>query len=200
MKYLKFFFLFFSFGLFSNSLNAQIKAAGFHIIDLPENICDRIITRSLGSTKANAIIAEILNVVKLKWNGRILECPDFGGKLVTFVENGTPWIVYDSELFSEASEFNSWAIKGMFAHELSHHLMYHTSYDPTNYRLMRREELDADEWAGYILRKLGANKKESLLFLDLAEHPSCEIEEFSTHPCRKQRDEAVLKGWTEAKK
>lgn len=184
---------------YSTALHGQkIKAAGFHNVDIAEKLCGRVHQNHMGIQEASQTIAEILDVVNLKYNGRILECNNFGGKVCAFIEDGVRWIAYDADLMEQAASDN-WSAKGILAHELAHHLLNHSLSNPGNLRLSRADELDADDWAGYILGKLGASLDESLLFLNTVDHPSCEMERYQTHPCKSKRIADVTKGWQKAK-
>lgn len=196
---MKYIFIIFSLFLCTYSALGQIKAAGFHNVDLTEKLCARIEQRNLSMEKTSKMMAEILSVVNLRYNGKILECPNFGGKVLAFIDDGERWIAYDSDLMEKATENGSWAVKGILAHELAHHLYAHTLYDPRNLRMLRFEELDADNWAGFVLRKLGASKEEALQFLDQVDHPTCEHAEYVTHPCLEKRREATIAGWEKDK-
>lgn len=192
--------LFFSGYTFSSLSAQQIQAAGFHNVDMTQKLCARVGARQLGMVKAYKEINQILSVVRLKYNGRILECPEFGGKVLAYIDEGERWIAYDVDLMETADSMEVWVSKGILAHELAHHLHGHTLYHPHNLALQRNEELDADNWAGYILGKLGATKQEAILFLNAVEHPTCEEEGFVTHPCKSKRKEEALKGWQDAQK
>lgn len=82
------------------------------------------------------------------------------------------------------------AITGVLAHEIGHHLNGDTidPYQDTNPLL----EIRADEYAGFIMRKMGA----TLLQAKLAFEPlSSENSRNSLYPSRTERLRAVEKGW-----
>jgi tetratricopeptide (TPR) repeat protein len=86
---------------------------------------------------------------------------------------------------------NKWFVVGVLAHELGHHLNGH-SLDGIGSR--PDKELDADEFAGFVLQKLGANYEEAraiFSFLNETEGPP-------THPVRWKRYTAVSRGWDRA--
>lgn len=182
----------------SNTINAQIKAAGLHNVDLTEKLCARIDQRQLSSQEAYNQIAKILSSFNLQYNGRVLECENFGGKVVAFIDEGQRWIAYDAAFMKRVSMSNDWPALGILAHELAHHLLNHSMYHPSSLRSARFEELDADDWAGFALGKMGATKEQSLLFLNEISHPTCTLQSNSTHPCKDKRREAVEEGWAKA--
>jgi hypothetical protein len=85
---------------------------------------------------------------------------------------------------------NEWAGTGILAHEIAHHLLGHTvEYNISNPKL----ELQADNYAGFILAQMGASLEEAQSGFDLI---STEIvKPNSTHPKRSERLAEVAKGW-----
>lgn len=84
-----------------------------------------------------------------------------------------------------------WATLTLLAHEVGHHLKGHTTHKRTD-RLAA--ELEADEYAGYILYKLGATLAETqqvMIFI-------AKKEDSQTHPGRDSRMLALQKGWDKA--
>jgi ribosomal protein L19 len=86
---------------------------------------------------------------------------------------------------------DKWAAIALFAHEIGHHINKHTS------RLggsKPKLELEADEFAGYVLRKMGATLEESQLVMKYIATTATS----KTHPCRSDRMVAIQKGWNKA--
>ncbi|MBI1342711.1 MAG: hypothetical protein GC171_07255 [Terrimonas sp.] len=86
---------------------------------------------------------------------------------------------------------NKWFVFGVVAHEIGHHLNGH-SLDGIGSR--PHKELEADEFAGFIMQKMGAGLKEAqgiFSFLNETEGPP-------SHPIKKDRYEAVKRGWDKA--
>lgn len=86
---------------------------------------------------------------------------------------------------------NKWATLTLLAHEIGHHLKGHTTHKRSD-RLAA--ELEADEYAGYLLYKLGATleqTQEVMLFI-------AKKEDSQTHPGRDSRLLALKKGWDKA--
>jgi len=83
---------------------------------------------------------------------------------------------------------NSWTVMALLAHEVGHHLNGHT---------MRKRgsspelELEADEFAGFILNRLGATLEQSQHVM----HYIAKIKGSKTHPGRNSRLLAIEKGW-----
>jgi hypothetical protein len=86
---------------------------------------------------------------------------------------------------------DKWSVIALLAHEIGHHLNGHT---------VRRSgskpelELEADEFAGFILQKLGATLRQSQNVMYFIANKK----ESKTHPSRDARLLAIEKGWNKA--
>lgn len=86
---------------------------------------------------------------------------------------------------------DKWAVMALLAHEVGHHLNGHT---------IRRGgsspelELEADEFAGFILYKLGATLSQSQNVMNYI----AKTKGSKTHPSRGSRMNAIEKGWSNA--
>jgi hypothetical protein len=93
--------------------------------------------------------------------------------------------------FSSASDKEKWGIKFVFTHEIGHHLLGHLLDNNTQ---RKQEEIEADIYAGFVLRKMGADSIEVLTGVN-----SLTNEEASTdYPSRAERKNSVLDGWRQA--
>ncbi|MEO6613668.1 MAG: hypothetical protein ABIT05_12835 [Chitinophagaceae bacterium] len=86
---------------------------------------------------------------------------------------------------------DKWAVMALLAHEIGHHLNGHTmrkggSSPPV--------ELEADEFAGFILHQLGATLEESQRVMKYI----AGLKASETHPGRIARMLAIQKGWNRA--
>ena len=86
---------------------------------------------------------------------------------------------------------NKWAVMTLLAHEVGHHLNGHTMHKGGSTPEL---ELEADEFAGFILYKLGATLKQSqnVMYYIAKEKAS------RTHPSKNSRLSAIEKGWNKA--
>jgi len=107
------------------------------------------------------------------------------------IQSGQRLLLYNpiwvEQLNSGGDRSARWKLLGLLAHEIGHHFQGHTLDDlgsrPTT-------ELEADEYAGYILSALGATQEQAvLLWATLPAQGS------HTHPPRDQRLAAVQAGW-----
>lgn len=86
---------------------------------------------------------------------------------------------------------NNWSVIALLAHEIGHHVKGHTSHKGGSKPQL---ELEADEFAGYILNKLGATVEQSQNVMYFIASTTAS----KTHPSRKERLLAIEKGWNEA--
>ena len=100
---------------------------------------------------------------------------------------------------SELGYSNDWSNMFVLAHEVGHHINGHTvdalvlsgkSQLPLYTR--RAQELESDEFAGFVLGRLGANLNQALIAVN---NTSDEDDSYSTHPRRSKRIAAVKKGF-----
>jgi hypothetical protein len=86
---------------------------------------------------------------------------------------------------------NKWAVMTLLAHEVGHHLNGHTIRKGGS---TPKLELEADEFAGFVLYKLGA----TLLQSQSVMHYIAKAKESATHPGKNSRLLAIEKGWNKA--
>ncbi|CAG5078035.1 hypothetical protein [Parvicella tangerina] len=89
------------------------------------------------------------------------------------------------------STYTDWAAWSVLAHELGHHLLGHTIQ---KYKFSHENELAADRFSGFILKKMGANLEESIACIQKEGN----LHGSKSHPSLKQRKEAIVKGWEQA--
>ncbi len=103
------------------------------------------------------------------------------------------YILYNPDYISWINNItrDKWAATALLAHEIGHHLNGHT---------LRRSgskpklELEADEFAGFVLQKMGASLEQSQeVMLYIASTKGSR-----THPARNLRMLAIKKGWSKA--
>ena len=103
------------------------------------------------------------------------------------------YILYNPTYISTLNNLtkNKWAVMTLLAHEVGHHLNGHTIHRGGSTPEL---ELEADEFAGFILCKLGASLKQSqnVMYYIAREKAS------RTHPSKNSRLSAIEKGWNKA--
>lgn len=86
---------------------------------------------------------------------------------------------------------DKWAAIALVAHEMGHHLNGHTRGKSSN-RI--QAEMEADEFAGFVLHKLGASLEQAQLVM----YYISKTTRSATHPARQERIAAIATGWQKA--
>jgi hypothetical protein len=143
------------------------------------------------SQEANQVVRRIMEAVGLK--------PRFELKAAN-VDNAAA-VIYDSKryiLYSqnfiskiEGATRTNWAAISILAHEIGHHLNGHT-LERNGSR--PSSELEADEFSGFVLRKMGASLPQAQAAMRIL----ADEEGSYTHPARSARLEAIAVGWKQA--
>ncbi len=140
---------------------------------------------------AEKIIANIMDVVGLESNFKIkiANVPNVEAD----IRHHQRYILYNPEFISQVNKVirNKWASIFILAHEIGHHLNGHTLLG-TNTR--PAIELEADQFAGFVLCKMGATLEEA----QLAMHFIANIAASKTHPARIDRLASIATGWNKA--
>ncbi len=146
---------------------------------------------SVPASEASGIVADILNVMGLKGNFDI-HPSDKIGNAAAVVFNGKRLVLYNPSFIGTLNETtgNDWASVSVLAHEIGHHLNGHTLAGGSSHS----NELEADEFSGYIMQRLGATLEEAEKAMKLAAN----VAPSSTHPGRTDRLAAIEKGWNSA--
>jgi hypothetical protein len=109
------------------------------------------------------------------------------------VYHGKRYILYNPTFISAMNKAagTSWASVAVLAHEIGHHLNGHTLDGKGS---MPDLELEADEFSGFALRKMGANLAEAQLAMKIIANSRAT----KTHPARNDRLVAIANGWNRA--
>lgn len=141
--------------------------------------------------EANEIIHDIIAVIGLKPNFEVRTADIPNAAALTY--NGKRYIAYNPQFISKlnAAAGNKWASVSVLAHEIGHHLNGHTL---TNKGSKPPLELEADEFSGFVLQKMGATLQQAQVAMKLA----ASYKQSLTHPGQRDRLLAIEKGWTNA--
>lgn len=138
-------------------------------------------------TEAGTIAQEIIRIADKKTNFELRE----GGvpNALAVIHAGKRYVFYNPGFISKLTQATGtyWAAVSVLAHEIGHHL-----YNQNGKGLS--SELEADEFSGYILRKLGASLDEAQAAVKLIGNNRAS----STHPARDTRLTSIAKGWRNA--
>ncbi|MEO1713831.1 MAG: hypothetical protein AAFU60_10920, partial [Bacteroidota bacterium] len=158
-----------------------------------ETIPENQIYSFSSSSEAEDIVKRIVDVVGLKPNFEI-KAGNVPNALAT-IQNGQRLILYSQNFMLKInnSTGTNWAGISILAHEIAHHLQGHTIEGSGS----RPElELEADEWSGFALAKLGATLEEAQKAVEThSSHYGSR-----THPPKSARLEAIAVGWAKGNK
>ena len=141
--------------------------------------------------QARRIIQNIVAVVGLKSNFEIQAANIPNAAAVVF--NGKRYILYNPQFIAvlDKAAGKHWPSVAILAHEIGHHLNGHTL---TKNGSLPETELDADEFSGFVLQKMGASLKDAQLAIEIAGNTRAT----HTHPGKTDRLIAIEKGWQRA--
>ena len=152
---------------------------------------------SLGfSSNEDAEIAvdTILDAVGLFRNFTIQECPDINNAVAKIIQVSEGYkerfILYDNTFFDnmDSKAGTDWASMSILAHEIAHHLNGHAlNNGGSNHKI----ELEADQWSGWVLAKLGASLEEAQSAIATLRYEKAT----RTHPAKAERLNAIATGW-----
>lgn len=137
------------------------------------------------------MFAEILNVLGLQQNFELKEAKV--ANIEASISRRKRYILYNPGYINWINKTtgDKWAAMALLAHEIGHHLNGHTIRKSGSRPNL---ELEADEFTGFIMHKLGASLEQSqrvMLYI-------ANITGSKTHPGRDLRKAAIQKGWDRA--
>jgi hypothetical protein len=138
------------------------------------------------------VLREITDVVGLKPRFELRSTTEVQNAAAV-VYNGQRYLLYNPQFVGAVNQAGrtDWAGISILAHEMGHHLNGHTlragGSNPA-------DELEADEFSGFVLRKMGA----SLAQAQAAMAVIADDQASATHPGRPTRLKAIGEGWQRA--
>lgn len=147
------------------------------------------ITVSISDTRQ--MLAEIMDVLGLQADFELREAKV--NNVEASISHRKRYILYNPSFISWINNItkDKWATIALLAHEVGHHLNGHTIKKSGSKPAL---ELEADEFAGFVLYKLGASLEQSQEVMKYIAN----AEASRTHPGRASRMIAIEKGWSRA--
>ena len=156
--------------------------------------------------EAENAVNKILSVIGVSQKPILQACSNINNA-VAAVFKGKRYVLYDREFMNSLTRGANkyWANMFILAHEIGHHVNGHSLdillyandiIDPKSLSVKREQELEADEFAGFVLTKLGASFSD--ISNVLSNLPKINNENRSTHPSKDKRIAAVKKGFGES--
>lgn len=140
---------------------------------------------------AEKVVQDIMSVIGLRSNFELRSAGVPTAAAV--IKKGKRYILYNPKFMNNiiSATGSKWAAVSILAHEIGHHLSGHTldneSSKPTT-------ELEADEFSGFVLQKMGASLTEA----QVAMAAIASLKGSHTHPPKNQRLSAIAAGWGKA--
>ena len=154
---------------------------------------------------ADIALDKILSVIGASKRFILQPCSDINNAVASSYK-GLRYILYDKSFMSTiANNSTSWSQLFILAHEVGHHINGHsidillTSADVVETKTLaakRKQELESDEFAGFILGKLGATLEQTSKAINLL--ASNKDDTYSTHPTKAKRLNAIKIGFNKA--
>ncbi len=166
------------------------ESHGFMCSYYGEEIDPEILT-SAPSADARDVIQKILSVVGLKPNFEI-RAANVPNAAAVIIKNQRV-ILYNPKFISAINNASgsNWAGISIIAHEIGHHLNGHTL---TSGGSRPDIELEADEFSGFVLNKMGASLTDAQAAMAVAASQKAS----HTHPAKRDRLVAIAAGWQNA--
>ncbi|GAB4093504.1 M48 family metalloprotease [Flaviaesturariibacter terrae] len=166
----------------------------------PDALCLRM--RSFSATPsgdAADAVRNILRPIGLAPNFVLVPCDNIQNAAAVTLDDGFRYIVYDRSFMDAIAHRaqTAWSSTAILAHEIGHHLQGHTTTGSnSSLAQRRRQELEADEFSGFVLQKLGASLEQAQAAMQQLPEP--EDESRSDHPLRWRRLAAIKAGYDRA--
>jgi tetratricopeptide (TPR) repeat protein len=146
---------------------------------------------------ASVVVENILAKINLNNTYFVTKVCKGINNAVAIKYNGVAYILLDVD-WMESIKYgnNDWFHLFVIGHEMAHHLLKHTEKENISLQVSRKNELEADEFAGYILGAYGASQSDINTLL--TNFPD-DNDQNSTHPQKKDRKIAINKGYNSSK-
>jgi len=161
-------------------------------------VCEFVRGNSFATDRnAEKALEMILDATGSTQRFAIKECSNISNCVATNW-NDINYILYDKEFMDEiATKANSWSKISILAHEIGHHVYGHTLVNPTSLSHSRQMELEADQYSGFVMFKLGVKLSQAQEAVRV--YTSNKDDTYSTHPSKNKRLNAIYTGWMKAK-
>ncbi|MCW3079355.1 MAG: hypothetical protein JWR87_785 [Segetibacter sp.] len=173
---------------------AQNAPRGFHL-DRPINMAAILAKKpstAIGFSsvsEARSIINDIMDVSNIQQNFKVEATTQVDNAAAVIYQN-IRYILYNPSFIDQLDNAarDKWASISVIGHEIGHHLLGHT-LDGRGSQIPK--ELEADEYSGLVLRRMGASLQQAQLAMKLIASPYAS----ATHPGEGDRLAAIAKGW-----
>ena len=156
--------------------------------------------------EAQKALDKIIAVTGISKRFALYQCSGINNcEAITF--RGIRYIFYDQNFMKSITTVaGSWTNLSILAHEVGHHVNAHSldwlalasgEIQGITLEQKRQQDIEADEFSGFVLAKLGATLIQSQAAVKLASDDG--DDSYSTHPSRSKRLSAIERGYNQAK-
>jgi hypothetical protein len=140
-------------------------------------------------SEARSIINDIMDVSDITQNFKVEATTQIDNAAAVIYQN-IRYILYNPSFIDQLDNAarDKWASISVIGHEIGHHLLGHT-LDGRGSQIPK--ELEADEYSGLVLRRMGASLQQAQLAMKLIASPYAS----ATHPGENDRLAAIARGW-----
>jgi len=169
-------------------------------------ICDIYKGNSFTSNlEAENALQKIIQVSGISKRFVLHSCSNIDNCIATTIK-GIRYILYDKYFMQEiTNNTNSWSKLSILAHEVGHHVNGHPldliavlqgKINPPSLKQSRIMEIEADEFSGFILQKMGASLSQAQAAIN--KYGTHGDDSYSTHPSKVKRLAAIERGFKKA--
>ena len=159
----------------------------------------------VSDSQAEKALNRILSEIGASKRFVLQSCDNINNAVATSYK-GVRYILYDRDFMYSISSGNNWGNLFILAHEVGHHINGHSVdlvlyfkdiVEPKSLASKRKQELEADEFAGFILARLGATLSQATKTINAI--ASNKSDPYSTHPSKSKRLNSVRIGYNKGK-
>lgn len=172
-------------------------------LDESTELCTALSGNSyISSAGADQALNKILSAIGASKRFILKEC-DGVNNASAAAYKGVRYIFYNKTFMNQIiSRTDNWSNLSILAHEVGHHINGHTmdivlyASDVVKKEPLeesRKQELEADEFSGFVLAQLGATKEQALQVMKVISSDADDSQ--STHPARYKRLRAITTGY-----
>jgi tetratricopeptide (TPR) repeat protein len=171
----------------------------------PLKLCVAIQSNNfISDAEAENALDRILSVIGASKRFVLQPCDNINNA-VAISYKGIRYILYDKAFMNSLASGNDWGNLFILAHEVGHHINGHSldlvlyaaeAVEAETLASKRQQELEADEFAGFVLGKLGASLLKITTVLNSIANDRDDT--YSTHPAKSKRLLAVGNGYNRA--
>ena len=165
-------------------------------------LCSVLQSNSFSSNSAaEDALERILGTIGASKRFVLQPCSNTNNAVATSYK-GIRYILYDPEFMNSLNYGSNWGNLFILAHEVGHHINGHSldlvlyaadAVESVSLAQSRQQELEADEFAGFVLAKLGGPISAANEVISKISNNS--DDSYNTHPSRNKRLNAVTKGY-----